>query len=101
MLSEDDSMFMVLTAAGVGSDFLPKHYLLNVASSNWSVQRVVAEGTACFWGAGDHNVSELPEDWKCLYRMQVRMGVVLACCLHPLPPGAKILFLICTSAQVC
>ena len=70
VLSDDDQMFMVLTAAGAGSDFLPKHYLLNVASSNWSVQRVVVEGTACFWGAADHNANELPEDSKCLYRMQ-------------------------------
>ncbi|KXZ46880.1 hypothetical protein GPECTOR_39g374 [Gonium pectorale] len=61
---------MVLTASGVGSDFLPKHYLLNVASSHWSVQRVVSEGTACFWAAGEHNANELPEDWKCLFKMQ-------------------------------
>ncbi|PNW71755.1 hypothetical protein CHLRE_16g673821v5 [Chlamydomonas reinhardtii] len=70
VVSEDEQVFMVLTAAGVGSDFLPKHYLLNVASSHWSVQRVVSEGTACFWAAGEHNANELPEDWKCLFKMQ-------------------------------
>ncbi|GFR44346.1 hypothetical protein Agub_g5563, partial [Astrephomene gubernaculifera] len=70
VVSEDEQVFMVLTASGVGSDFLPKHYLLNVASSHWSVQRVVSEGTACFWAAGEHNADELPEDWKCLFKMQ-------------------------------
>ncbi|KAG2488846.1 hypothetical protein HYH03_012643 [Edaphochlamys debaryana] len=70
VVSEDEQVFMVLTASGVGSDFLPKHYLLNVASSHWSVQRVVSEGTACFWAAGEHNANELPEDWKCLFKMQ-------------------------------
>ncbi len=70
VVSEDEQVFMVLTAAGVGSDFLPKHYLLNVASSHWSVQRVVSEGTACFWAAGEHNANDLPEDWKCLFKMQ-------------------------------
>ncbi|GIL57362.1 hypothetical protein Vafri_12606 [Volvox africanus] len=70
VVSEDEQVFMVLTASGVGSDFLPKHYLLNVNSSHCSVQRVVSEGTACFWAAGEHNANELPEDWKCLFKMQ-------------------------------
>ncbi|EFJ52626.1 hypothetical protein VOLCADRAFT_85795 [Volvox carteri f. nagariensis] len=70
VVSEDEQVFMVLTASGVGSDFLPKHYLLNVDSSHCSVQRVLSEGTACFWAAGEHNANELPEDWKCLFKMQ-------------------------------
>lgn len=63
-------MFMVLTAAGVGSDFLPKHILMPTDSTAWSVQRVASEGTACFWGSGDQDPEELPEDWKCLWRTQ-------------------------------
>lgn len=53
VVSEDDSAFMVLTAAGAGSASLPRHCLADVATSSWSGQRVVAEGTACFWAAGN------------------------------------------------
>lgn len=61
---------MVLTAGGVGSDFLPKHFLLTVANSTWSVQKVITEGTACFWCASGDNHADLAEDWKCLYNMK-------------------------------
>lgn len=69
-VSEDEQLFTVLTASGVGSDFLPKNCLFETASTNWSVQRVISEATACFWAADDQNLDELPEDWKCLYKTQ-------------------------------
>lgn len=70
VLSEDIEKFLVLTACGYGSEYLPKHCLLSVKESSWSVQRVVEEVAACFWSAACDSLSELPGDWKCLYNTE-------------------------------
>lgn len=86
VLAEDIEKFLVLTACGYGSEYLPKHCLMSVKESSWSVQRVVEEAAACFWSAACDSLTELPGDWKCLYKTD-RLRSFLAV---PIKVGTKL-----------